>query len=108
MPVGSDVLYALDIGWPRDVVRIEGAGHCEKPLRAPAGGAAHQLLEGRLAVGTIGPEISHVPDRFCGGRLVAVGIYRAIEHPRRARPVAMFEHLQGTAASKGKIEIEAG
>src|SRR5438477_5635417 len=97
---GTDMFYALDIGRPRDFGGIEGAGYCEKLLRTVAGGAAHQLFEGRLAVSAVGAEVTHVPDRVCGGRRMAVGIDRAIKHSRCARMVPTFEHLQRAAAGK--------
>src|SRR5438105_15297689 len=61
--VGTDMFYALDIGGPRDFGGIEGASYCEKLLRTVAGGAAHQLFEGRLAVSAVGSEVSNIPSR---------------------------------------------
>ena len=46
VPIGTDMLYALDVRRPRKFGRIEGAGDCEDLLRTLPSGAAHQLFDG--------------------------------------------------------------
>src|SRR5579885_996527 len=74
MPLGRKMIEALYVRGPLYVIRVERTSHDERAVGIPAGRLQQEALQSRLAVITIGPQISQVPLWRATGRVVEVRV----------------------------------
>jgi hypothetical protein len=103
----SDMLEALDVLGPDDVVRVLRAGDHEAELREAPCRLNQQPLQHRLPVGAIGTEIGQVPALRPFQRGIRRGIDRAVQRPCRRGAIAPLNEVERRATREGEIEVVA-
>src|SRR5690606_34796946 len=105
---GLDVLDALGVVRPDDVVRILRAGNDEAEVRSAPCRVKKEPFELRLSVHTVGSEISEIPADALPRIAILIGIDGAVERYGLVGSVATLERRQTSPTRKGKVEIKKG
>src|SRR5579883_1768141 len=115
VPLGREMLDAVDIGRPADVGWILGTGDDEPPSGQPPRRLDQQALERRLAILAIGPKVAELPGRdrdrafcrVCGDRRVHLRVDGAVQRAGTWAAVEVLDQRERRAAGERQVEGEA-
>ncbi len=102
---GRQVLDALHVAWPNDVLRILRAGDDEPTRRQIHRRLHQQALESGLPVHAVSAEIAEVPLRLARLGIIRGRIHRAVERTRGGRAPLLLQLPKDRAARERQIHL---
>ena len=103
-----DMINALHVRGPSQLVRILGPGDHEAQIGTAPRGLDEELVERGLPVGAVGAQIGKIPPGLGLERPVDLRIRRAEQGPRRRGTVALLQQVQGRSAGEGEVDVVFG